>query len=180
MSKGKTNFKIEKIISDNFFTGSPHSFDVNVKREEFSVLLGQLKEKRGLAKKLGVYDCHYLSAEGVYEFTNVKAGRASFGPTARAVIALQQLVDSEDNVSKRVGRKKLVTGAMVVMVWGMLLGLTIAPATAQRLNDGCMKAVVEDPQSNTGTSIIMSGLVFLLISTVAAMWWYDYENRKLS
>lgn len=179
MSKDKLFIANAIATNENFLNGSPHSFDVNIKREEFARLLGQLKQPRGLTKKLGVYDSYYLSADGVYEVTNVKAGRASYGPTARAVIALQQLVDSEDNVSKRVGRKKLVSGSMMMMVWGVLLGLTTAPATAQRLNDGCMSSVVEDPHDSVAATMIMSGLILFIIGTVAAMWWYDYKNRKL-
>jgi hypothetical protein len=69
---------------------------------------------------------------------------------------------------------------MMVMVWGMLLGLTVAPATAQRVNHGCMKAVVEDPKSSVGATLIMSGVIVFVIASVSAMWWYDYKNRKLS
>ncbi|HLO43877.1 MAG TPA: hypothetical protein VK175_06055 [Leadbetterella sp.] len=179
MSKDKGNINNDAIgRSTDFVSNSPHSFDVGAKREEFGALLGQLNKVRGLAKRLAEFDAYYLTAEGVYEVTNVKAGRASFAPTARAVMALEKLVESEANVSKRVSRKKLVGGSIVkLVVWGMLLGLKVAPAAAQRTSDGCMTAVVEDPSANVGATMIVSGLIIFMISTVTWMWWWDYKNR---
>lgn len=176
MSKGSENIKYNAIgRTTDSLSNSPHSFDVTAKRGEFEALVGQLSEKRGLAKKLSAYDEFYKTSDGVYELTNVKAGRASFGPTARAVIAMELLVAAEMSVAKKVNRKKLVGRSIVVMA--VVLGVLWLPSAAMGQNgdDGCMVGVVEN--KSWFLDFMVNACIVLVIGTVAAMWVYDYRNR---
>lgn len=162
----------------DFEGNSPNDLDVREWRKKIEVLLGQLNSTRGLSKQLGEHDEFFKTTEGYWAAKNVKESRGGLGVTVRVARALEKLVESEVNVSKRVGRKKLVGGSIVkLVVWGMLLGLTMAPAAAQRTSDGCMTAVVEDPSANVGATMIVSGLIIFMISTVTWMWWWDYKNK---
>jgi len=176
MSKGSNNIEYNAIgRTTDSLSSSPHSFDVNAKRVEFETLIGRLSEKRGLAKKLSAYDGFYKTSDGVYELTNVKAGRASFGPTARAVIALELLVAAEMGVAKKVSRKKLVGRSIVVMA--MVLGVLGLPSVAmcQNGDDGCLRGVVEE--KGWFVRFMVNACIVVFISTVTAMWVYDYKNR---
>ncbi|MDP1814468.1 MAG: hypothetical protein Q8K92_08465 [Leadbetterella sp.] len=176
MSKGNKNIEHNAIgRTTDSLSSSPHSFDVNTKRGEFEALYGQLSEKRGLAKRLADYDGFYKTSDGVYELTNVKAGRASFGPTARAVIAMELLVAAEMSVAKKVSRKKLIASAIVVTA--VVLGALGLPSVAmgQNGNDGCMIGVVE--KESWFLDFMVNACIVMVIATVAAMWVYDYKNR---
>ncbi|MCP9764493.1 hypothetical protein [Lacihabitans soyangensis] len=162
----------------DFKGNSPNDLDVKEWRSKVEVLLGQMSSTRGLSKQLGEHDEFFKTTEGYWAAKNVKESRGGLGVTVRVARALEKLVESEAKVSKRLTRKKLVSETVVlVVVWGMLLGLTMAPAAAQRMDDGCMKAVVEDPSANVGATMIVSGLIIFMISTVTWMWWWDYKNR---
>lgn len=176
MSKDSENIKYNAIgRTTDSLSNSPHVFDVTTKREEFAALLGRAKEKRGLAKKLSAYDDFYKTGDGVYELTNVKAGRASFGPTARAVIALEKLVEAEMDVAKKVSRKKLVGRSIAVVA--LVLGVLWMPSVAMGQNgdDGCMRGVVES--ESWFLDFMVNACIVMVIGTIAAMWVYDYKNR---
>lgn len=88
---------------------TPADYDVNAVRGEFKELMKRLKNKKSLHSQFSKYDNFYQSAEGLIELGNVRRGKASLGPTKRAVDALKLVISDQVKSQKRLGRQKIQT-----------------------------------------------------------------------
>lgn len=134
----------------------PSLLDLASARSEFAEVLAVFEQKHPntIKEKMSDKDPFYFSAKGYFELRNVIAGKASLGPTMRALNAIKAL-NTPKAVSKRIARQGL---SKAVCYSPLALISCLEPAAA----------------TNTAT-IIFSGLLIGIIVTVAAFWWDAYK-----
>jgi len=135
----------------------PSSLDLTKSRADFAAALASFEEKKPNAVKetMGEKDPFYLSAKGYFELRNVIAGKASLGPTIRALNTLRAL-STPPEVNKRLARQ------------GLAKAMSLAPIQVI----GCLHT----PEPTPASTIIMSGIIVAMIVTIAAFWYDDYTR----
>lgn len=136
----------------------PSVIDLNQARAEFADQLAAFEQKHpGQSKeKMGDLDPFYLSAKGYFELRNVMAGKASLGPTIRALNTIRGLATplADPLAEKRLARQGLVKVVSTMEVIG------------------CMHY----PEPTNTATIIGSGIIVAIIAIVASLWWEDYKR----
>lgn len=136
----------------------PSVIDLNQARAQFAAQLAVFEQEnpKQVKEKMQEADAFYSSATGYFELRNVMAGKASLGPTIRALNTLKTLSQPKTDpaTAKRLKRQGLTKAA---------LGMEVI---------GCMHY----PEPIDTATIIGSGLIIGIIVTIAAFWWADYKR----